>query len=364
MSLFESLVRTEKRLDQEITKKKITVEEAHFKKIKKQSTIRLNIYIERTSEERVFVLIGGKVKTEADSAEESAETRPLGSVISKLFVDMIKKDSAKTPLDTLGVSRVSSAAENPPSREEEEQRETLQSEDPNFFEWHSGSTSSNVSEFEIKTKCGSERGTLHLSLFSYSGIFSLCKELADAVGVASGTKPALLLAIWKYIAVQKMRDAGNPKVVVCNEAFQKVFKKSEISFREIVERLEEYLAPLEMIQIEFEIPAGNGARLQSAYDITVEIDPRTKEYAYANKQKIEMLDKKIGDILIRIEKQEEKIRSLESFMKSPKDFITQWILESSKNLHLITDDLYEVNNGFFVQKEVQESVYQLLQNYK
>ncbi|OAG29491.1 SWI/SNF-related matrix-associated actin-dependent regulator of chromatin subfamily D [Nematocida displodere] len=361
MSLFQSLLVTEKRLDQAITKKKMSVEEAHFKKIKKLSTVRINLAIERNSEGGLFLLVGGKIKTEAEDGGSIFEARPLGSAISKLLVHMSPiVGSGRGGGSCLGVSK----AEEGFSRGLAGERCTLSEKGNNFFEWHNSDTATKTTEWEIKTKCLSERGTVFLSFISQAGSFSVCKDLAEAIGVSAGSKPVILLGIWKYITAQKMRDTKHLKNIICNDVFQSVFKVQEISFREIIERLDEFISPLDMITIDFDIPVTPGTKTHAAYDITVELEQANKEYAYSDAPKIAILDKKISDIQIRIAKQSESIAALESFIADPKRFITSWILESSKALHLISDDLYEVDDGFYVQKEIQESVYQLLQNYK
>ncbi|KAI5184287.1 SWI/SNF-related matrix-associated actin-dependent regulator of chromatin subfamily D [Nematocida homosporus] len=421
-SLFESLLLTEKRLDQAITKKKMRVEEAHFKKIKKAGIIRLNIVAERVSEEGLFILIGGKIRGESvEEGESEVEPRAIGSVIKKLFVEIgrprlvsglssclsissstsISSDSDKSGVsisigigssskvdrdissrvDSIGSSNRDIGSTNGDSRDRDMSglsstkgdnvsntnliRTSLQSsEDSSFFEWHNSDLNEHISEFEIKTKTMAEKGKVFLDLISYTGKYQLCQPLAEAVGIPAGSRPVIFLAIWKYITAQKMKDPKRPKIIICNDLFQRLFGAPEISFEEIINRLDEYLSPLELICIEFTIPPHPGQKAQSAYDITVELDPVRKEYAYSDPTKLAILDKKISDILVRLDKQEEKIKSLNKFINDPKHFITDWILESSKNLHLITDDLYEVSEGFYIQKEVQECVYQLLQNYK
>lgn len=360
MSLFQSLLLTEKRVDEAIAQKKMIVEEAHFKKIKKPSTIRINILAERSTEGSLFLLIGGKIREEQESEEEKpAKMRPLGSVLKKMFVDMDAAGSVDRPIDCLYIEKAASTGE-----EGGERASIPQAEDSCFFEWYNTSSECKVSEFEIKTCAQAKKARLYLSLISYTGIYMLCAPLSAAVGIKAGSRPVILLSIWRYIVAQKMKDPKNPKIVICNEVFQHLFGKKEVSFGEIIRRLDEYISPLEMITVDFDLPVEAGAKTQSAYDITVELDPVAKEYAYSDVQKLSVLNKKVGDILVRVEKQNEKIELLKSFAADPKEFIVRWIAEESKNLHLIADDLYEVSDGFYAQKEIQESVYQLLQNYK
>lgn len=366
-SLFESLLETEKRLDQAITQKKMAVEEAHFKKIKKISTVRINVFLERTSEESLFILIGGKVREEPNEYTESTtETKSIGSVISKLFVELNNREGTPTVL----LNSLSSSKLEEDGRvnlgEKNRRVEIYPTEKGNeeFFEWHNRSPPSDITEFEIKTTAKSTHGKIFISFVSYTGVYEVCSDLASHIGISRGSKPAILLGIWKYITAQKMRDPNKHKIIICNDLFKKVFGKNEISFTEIIQKLDEYLSPVEMITFEFTIPTQIGARQQVSYDITTELDPLNKEYAYSNNSKIAVLNKKIEDILVRIEKQEERIEALDKFISNPKEYISNWILESSKDLHLISDDLFDVSDGFYIQKEIQESVYQLLQNYK
>ncbi|KAI5165816.1 SWI/SNF-related matrix-associated actin-dependent regulator of chromatin subfamily D [Nematocida sp. AWRm78] len=366
MELFESLVLVEKRLDQTITQKKMAVEEAHFKKIKKICTVRINISLEKTSENSLFILIGGKVKEEpqpGDSAESNTETKSIGSVVSKLYVELSENPESST---SEGSNSATQEAHRDGSSGAISKRVKMTTNDRSetFFEWHNRAPPSDVSEFEIKTTAKSSHGKLFISFISYTGIFELCDDLAQPIGIKKGTKPAILLGIWKYITAQKMRDPARPKVIVCNDIFKQIFQKDEMVFTEIIQGLNQLLSPIDMISFDFPIPTQPGSKSQCSYDITAELDPITREYAYANNNKISILNKKIEDIQLRIEKQNEKIDGLRRFTESPKEYITNWILDSSKDLHLIADDLFDVNDGFYAQKEIQESVYQLLQNYK
>ncbi|KAI5191374.1 SWI/SNF-related matrix-associated actin-dependent regulator of chromatin subfamily D [Nematocida sp. AWRm77] len=365
-TLFESLMVIEKRLNKEVAKKKMAVEEAHFKKIKHPSTIRINVMMERSAEGALFMLIGGKIRKEVSSAEKEgqsgeaqAETRPISSAISKLYVDLSQPQT-----DLFQASAECLKIEETSERLPRGSFVALESASPSFFEWNNTECEGRISEFEIKTLHSTDRATLYLGLISYTGTYTVCKDLAEVIGVKAGSKSVILLGVWKYIIAQKMRDPKKPKAIVCNSVFKRVFKAEEITFKDLIERLDMYITPVEMIKMDFAVPNTPGSKAQVAYDITVELDSDTKEYAYFNEAKISILDKKISDILVRIDKQNEKIKSLQSFVADPKEFITTWILESSKNLHLVSDDLYEVNDGFFMQKEIQESVYQLLQNYK
>ncbi|KAI5159452.1 SWI/SNF-related matrix-associated actin-dependent regulator of chromatin subfamily D [Nematocida ausubeli] len=357
MELFEIMLLSEKRLDESITQKKMAVEEAHFKKIKKMCTVRINISLEKTSENSLFILIGGKVKEEAGEGEDegTTEIKSIGSVLSKLYVELS---------ETAGeISRPQGdkAQETEPSAKRV-RMSTGESE--TFFEWHNRTTTSDVSEFEIKTSAKSSHGRLFISFMSYTGVFDLCSELAGPIGMKRGSKSGILLAIWKYITAQKMRDPLRNKTILCNDVFKKVFERDEITFSEIIQDLGKFMSPVEMITFDFAVPTQVGGKLQYSYDITAELDPISREYAYANNAKIAILNKKIEDIQVRIEKQNEKIDGLDRFIENPKRYINNWILNSSKNLHLIADDLFDVNDGFYTQKEIQESVYQLLQNYK
>ncbi|KAH9387402.1 SWI/SNF-related matrix-associated actin-dependent regulator of chromatin subfamily D [Nematocida major] len=362
MTLYELMLKAEKRLDHAITQKKMAVEEAHFKKIKKVATVRINILLERTSEDTLFILIGGKVKEDpSEYAEGTAEIKPIGSVLNRLFVEL-----SSTPGESSGAhAKPAEGLESAESGEEGRNRvEMANTGGDAFFEWHNRAPPSNVSEFEIKTSEKASHGKVFLSFISYTGVYEVCAELAQAIGISRGSRPAILLGLWKYITAQKMRDPGNQKIIFCNDIFKKVFSQEQITFTEIIQRLDQYLSPVDMVAFDFLVPTQAGSKTRVAYDITTELDPLNKEYAYSNGNKISILNRKIEDILLRIEKQSEKVEALEKFIENPREYITNWLQESSKELHLIADDLFDVNDGFYTQKEIQESVYQLLQNYK
>lgn len=441
LGIFESLAETEAYLDEKIKKKKMVVEEAHFKQIKRLIVVRVHITAERNPENNaLFVLISGRTR-EIDSAPDTrasdkdslplekedesrdpdrkkadpsdAESHPpyspreavaqndrthaqgpripqpaegegvqeqeqaplFGQLLRRLLVDLRRADP-QMPSPDCAVSKKQADAGTWDSekvgmgipqriRMDADTENTRGS--PLLFEWQSAGekVGAPVMEFEIKTKEETAAaGCVYISLLSYTGVYSVCEGLASAIGVRSGSKTGLLLGIWKYVTSQKLRDPKRPKVILCTPALEQVFGVKETSFAEIIDRLDEYICPLEMLSLPFEIPMGPGGKSQTAYDITVEVDPVSKEYVYANEKNISLLDKKINDIKLRLEKQNEKIEALSSFIADPKHFITEWILESSKNLHLLADDLYDVHDGFYVQKEIQESVYQMLQHYK
>lgn len=381
MSLFESLLETEKRLDQAITQKKMAVEEAHFKKIKKLSTVRIHLSLERTAEDTLFILIGGKVKTETEEPEE-VKTKSIGTIINKLFVSLKDENSelsgSSIPGQEIGNGQPGNNStqlgKNNPEITQLGNNSSRNSSvnnlshslpnDRTFFEWHNRNPPTDISEFEIKTLAKSSKGRIYISFISHTGVYELCDDLSKHVGIKRGSKSSIVLSIWKYITGQKMRDPSKPKVIFCNDVFKKVFNQEETSFSEIIQRLDEYLLPVEMVEFDFAIPTVPGTKNQLAFDIKTELDPVTREYAYSNGTKISVLNKKIEDILVRIEKQDEKIESLDRFISDPREYISKWILDSSKDLHLIADDLFDISDGFYSQKEIQESVYQLLQNYK
>lgn len=387
LDLFNALRDAEQKLDDAVKRKKILVEEAHFKKTRKPMKIRLCLSMARTQAgSGLFLTIGGRVLDElAQQAQEPErrrargdlplqaqgpeKKRPFSALIKKLCVDLVcntpadEGGDAPSHFKDLGYLSISQVLE--PGKEKHGSESGRYSQETDgFFEWVNDGTKTNISEFEIKASAPYTHGRVFIEFANYEGHYSLCSELAELLGMKIGTKPAVLVALWKYVKINRLQDQKRGEAILCNERLRALFKKEEITFREITETLHSFMCPVDMLSIPFAVPSGANAKQQVAYDITLESNDEEKEYAYTENVKIAIFNKKINDILARIKKQDEKISALDNFIKDPRQFIVDWMLEYSKNLHIISDDLYDVDDNFYQQKEVQEGVYQLLQNYK
>jgi SWIB/MDM2 domain len=380
LDLFESLQKSERLLDEAVKKKKMLVEEAHFKGTRKVVVLKLYITMMRREKSGIFMTIGGNVVDERPLQKEEGRQeeagsvksqRTFGSTIKKICVDLMDKGpsgAAPESANDLGYLLLSSAenggegfGEGLVQRLEKHGRGE---EQESFFEWVNREKCSEVREFELKTQFPCVRGRVFVEFMNYEGKYSLCPELAEILGLKAETKSSVLISLWKYVKANRLQDQKRNQIIVCNEPLRSLFKKDELTFKEITESLHTFMCPIDMLSIPFEVPEAFDVKHQDAYEITFEVDDLEKGYAYLESEKVAVLDKKISDILLRIRRQDEKIEALDRFTKDPKRFVTDWILEHSKSLHIIADDLYDVDSDFYRQKEVQESVYQLLQNYK
>lgn len=142
------------------------------------------------------------------------------------------------------------------------------------------------------------------------------------------TKPVILLALWKYISLNKLYQQHT---VNNDEALSRIFNCDTMSFDSIPERLSRLLSPVDIVTLEYTVPLSNKENSQyaSAYDMQVELpDPQLKPIYQIPAQVIKdvaFIDQKILELISLVHIGFKKRSFLKTFTENPGEFIQKYI---------------------------------------
>ena len=125
---------------------------------------------------------------------------------------------------------------------------------PEVVEWNRQVSPVETDGFEIRRKFGRDayQGVrVHLQLDQHPPKYRLSPELAEVLDHGpTGTKPAIVLALWQYIKLHKLQESDEKKLVNNDAALQRIFGVEQMSFSAIPVLMERHLLPLEPILLE------------------------------------------------------------------------------------------------------------------
>lgn len=324
----------ERKLDFNISKKTLDIQEALKKQLRVKKTLR--------------IFISNLFYTHQDTGEPSWELRIEG----RLTED---SRSQKRKFSSFFKSLVI------------ELDSTIYGPDKHLIEWNRSPLISETDGFQVRragdlpVKC-----TILFQLEHQPPYFKIDKRLARLLNKHSDTRPAIMIALWQYIKNKSLQDSNDRENIINDKYLRQIFECKKMKLSEIPAKLNRLLSPREPIVINHSIIRGIGETQRSIYEIDVEIEDNNKDsmnalmMSTANVQELQQLDEKICDTLEAIKLTRNTFDLFSSFAEDPHQFTNRWLARQSSDLKLGTEQPGESEEEkraeYYYQPWLQEAV--------
>ncbi|ELQ74460.1 SWI/SNF transcription activation complex subunit [Trachipleistophora hominis] len=337
LDLYEKLRVLEMHLDKAVLKKKLLVEESHYKRIKCAKRLRLFINFERF-EDSFLLKLDGRVINDLTNTTELRMSDVLKNVCVKLDFEDKEEDSGKKIKSNDG-SYV---------QPEKTVRE--------FYEWRK-SKNDMLDCFELNLEAKPEKITV---LFEFENTFDRYKLISPVRQLfkkETETKTGLLIDIWKYIRLNRLVIEADDFTVVCDEKLKEIFGCDQFKILDMPELVSPLLLPLDPLILEIPVQKN----YTSNFDVPIDVDDFYEFPVMYTNNVIFQLDQKIAGLFDILKRNNAKYEVLKKFAANPNSFINDWIIKQG---HLLKESKFDVNNKTFYDPMIQETIFNMLQSYK
>jgi SWI/SNF-related matrix-associated actin-dependent regulator of chromatin subfamily D len=180
----------------------------------------------------------------------------------------------------------------------------------------------------------------------------LSPQLSKLLDMHTETLSSVIMALWQYIKSNRLQDADDRRIIICDEKLQQIFGMPKIMFPNIPELLARHLFPADPVILNYTVRYISLTRVDKlyhfnsqAFDIQVPIlDPVREKLAQANvgnptiNREIQALDDKIAAVVQTINLAKLKRDFMHGFVEDPVKFINQWIASQSRDLEVFLID--------------------------
>lgn len=253
-----------------------------------------------------------------------------------------------------------------------------------IIEWNRASTMNETDGFQVRRNGDQTvRCTILFQLEHQPKQYKIDKRLARLLQKQQDTRPAVIYAIWQYIKSKSLQDQKDREFINNDRFFKAIFECKRMKFTDIPEKLNNLLSPTDPVIIHHTIVRGIGETQKSIYEMDVEIEENSKDSqggAYmmsnAQQQELQQLEEKICDTLEAIKLSRNTFDLFGSFAKDPYQFTNRWLAThssgviataatsstSANNSHLSTNEQQladteeERRAEFYYQPWLQEAV--------
>lgn len=211
--------------------------------------------------------------------------------------------------------------------------------DNHLIEWNRTPTITETDGFQVRrggdlpVKC-----TILFQLEHQPRHYKIDKRLARLLGKQTDTRPAIIIAIWQYIKNKSLQDQSDREYINNDKYLKQIFECKRMKFSEIPAKLNCLLSPPDPIVINHSIIRGIGETQRSIYEIDVEVEENAKDsvgafmMSTANVQELQQLEEKICDTLEAIKLTRTAFDLFTSFAKDPHQFTNRWLASHSNDL--------------------------------
>lgn len=365
--VFSSLLEFERKLDSNLTRRKLDILEAlKVRPVKNTSVLRLNIYNTHSNQEAIYHIDSSFGATLNDSP--SWTLRMEGRVIE----NMGGGTNYNTPGIRTSINRKFSSFFSKIFIQLD--KELYPEND--IIEWHKAAQPYDCNGFEVK-RPGNQETTakIILHLDHQPPQYKLSSDLARILGMSgrAETRARILMQVWQYIKVNKLQDPEDRKTIINNPVLKEIFGCDRMQFSQIPQLLTEHLSPPEPYEIDFKIKlSGSAQQSERVFDIQVQIDDpaiinTTSATLDSSSKEIEQLDEQISRYIQQINKLKRKRDFILQFAKAPVEFINSYCDSQLRDYKITTSesktlDEEERHSNYFYQPFVTEAVEQYIQS--
>ncbi|KAM0674062.1 SWI/SNF and RSC complex subunit Ssr3 [Gurleya vavrai] len=315
---YEYMREIEKKLDKIVLKKHLQIEEEHNARISCIKRLRIFLKIKITNNS-LYLRIDGRVINDYQNMIEMQTSE----LIKSLFVISNEKNNK--------------------IYEKEDLIESV-------FEWHQSEDI--FDSFEIKFNSIPKSLKIVFDFDNSRDLVRLSAPLQNLLNIHTTTKTNVFIEIWKYIRINKLIQKNDK--IICNDEFKKIFNCDFFYMHEMTNLFNIHFLPLDFLS--FEVPISDYERV---FDVVLEKDDLSEMPVLYKDKNINVLEKRIQNVLESIENVNDKRNVLKKFLGCPEGFANENILLEKMDLDYLNGNL---NEGFFNDPEIQEQIYTMCKN--
>eukprot|EP00299_Pterocystis_sp_00344_P009958 c4346_g1_i2.p1 GENE.c4346_g1_i2~~c4346_g1_i2.p1 ORF type:complete len:557 (-),score=75.44 c4346_g1_i2:188-1858(-) len=190
--------------------------------------------------------------------------------------------------------------------------------------------------FELK-RVGSIECRIKILLYPAANqtVFTVLPPLNSLVGVDRATRSQLLTMVWAYIHTHDLLDSRVGDVIVNNDALRAIFRSERTDLFAIPAKINEYLAPVEPIEIIHDLKlSGTHEANEACYEISLEVpEPEQPNSVLPtiNLRQVALWDNEIEKNVKRLEQHKNKRDFMLGFSYAPIDFLSSLITSQARD---------------------------------
>jgi len=328
---FKSLLDIEKKIDKQISWKRLEIQETLKRPLKSKRKLRVFITTHYQPGKRTTVPdAAGNVQ----NAQGTWELRVEGRLTDKKGAgnEQAEKDhNKKRKFSSFFQSLVI------------ELDKDIYGPDQHLVEWHRERQNNETDGFQVKRPGDKDvRCTMLFMMYHEPQKCKLDISLARLLGLSMGTRAEVLYCLWNYIRLNKLQDPVEKDWLNLDPYLTRVFNSPRIKFNEIPQRITALLTKPDPIVIHQRIKCDpNEPKKTAMYDLDVDVDDITnnnmKHFLNStnNNEKLNKLDNQIYDILASLKNAKLKHEFFDEFSLDPQRFIDKWLASQSMDLKTV-----------------------------
>lgn len=151
--------------------------------------------------------------------------------------------------------------------------------------------------------------------------YKLDSTLAELLRIHTETRSRVILKLWQYIRTKGKQDEKDPHLFHLDEPLQKLFQRDKITFQQMPSFLQDYLAPADPIEIDYEIKV-SGDPLQNIRTFEIQVSDSKPSDSVAQSAEVTALDEKISRLVDQIDQHRTMRDVMVTFQKNPIRFLS------------------------------------------
>jgi SWI/SNF-related matrix-associated actin-dependent regulator of chromatin subfamily D len=227
-----------------------------------------------------------------------------------------------------------------------------------LVEWRRTASSLDFDGFEVKRRGAKNvKAKILIELENRPERFRLSPSLSALLNnIQNCTKPHIVMAMWRYVKLNKLQESDEKKLINCDKPLSDLFGVERCTFSELPALLNPHLSPLDPIEIVHEVVVDNGATVNAnpfVYESEVDIDDSGSRLnrTIISSPNLYNLQLDIDSTTIRLRELSESLRAtlhnqrlLKDFAHDPVSFINTHYRQQCDDINAVLGDA-RVNIG-------------------
>lgn len=365
-SPYFELSQWEKQIDSHIMAKQMRVADAAFKGPKVKRMLRVMVYNLANDQPEVKGN-NGKTVQSGPYAVFSTDNNDGDLLAAAASVNTSTTSSSSIPSWTLCIEgKLEAKAGRPSTASTKKFSHFIRSiivqigdnQGEDVVEWRRTSASQEFDGFEIKRR-GDKNVPVKIliEVENKPERFKLSSELSSLLnGLAVSTKPHIVMAMWRYVKLNKLQESDEKKVINCDKALKDLFSVDKCTFSDLPALLTPHLSPVDPIEIDYTVIVDNGETVNygpNIYELEVDLDDwsRLNRNVIGSNPNLYNLQLDMDSASVRLRELAESLRAnvhnlklLQDFSHDPISFIRSHYQAQCEDINAILGDA-RVNVG-------------------
>jgi SWI/SNF-related matrix-associated actin-dependent regulator of chromatin subfamily D len=254
-------------------------------------------------------------------------------------------------------------------------RVVVEDESGQVAEWERGrGHAGEIDGIELKRR-GDREAQLRVLVWPDQGPprYRLSADLAQLLGMASETRPRVLMALWQYVKLHRLQDPEDRKAIRCNPELARVLGAERVPFASLPLLVAEHLSPPEPVELRFTLTRPDGphphphpdAVAEQAYDLLLDLEEPPQPLGAALRREIDALDDALSAHLTRLHELKLRRDFFLSFAFQPSRFLATLLHQQTRDYILMRseatgrDPEEERHSSYYLQPLALDAVQQL-----